>query len=653
VNPAGCRLLGGRQEDILGKNWFDTFVPERLRDGGKKKFAGILSGQTGPADPSETPVLTLSGSERLVSWHTSVIRDENRMITGILSSGEDITDRRRMEQDLEQKHEELMASYEQLTATEEELKSQFDELSRIQKDLVQSEARLRLTLEATNDGIWDWNIPTGVAFFSSHWYTMLGYEPGEFPATYATWRSLIHPDDLSAAEQKIQDHIRKNDPGYAIEFRMRTKQGDWNWILSRGKVVERDGQDKPLRMVGTHTDITPRKRIETELAAKHAELLSSYEHLAAAEEELKSQFEALVESERIIRSSEERLVMAQEISQTGCWEYSVATEKIWGSAEAFRIFGYPAHSGEFPLNMIEVCIPDRDRVHQALLSLVLDGKEYDLEYTIHPADGSPARVVHSRARLSTDIQGRPTRVMGVIQDISERKLAETSLQRINQKLSVISQLTWKDLTNQLFVLRSYLEVARKHAVGQEQILEDLGKCQRAIVSVNEIIDFTKDYHDLGSKPPKWQNVKTSLLFGLSHISTGTIQHSLETGDLEIFADPQLEKAFQGMFENSVTHGVHVTRIRISHTITPQGISIIYEDDGLGIPASKKESIFLRSEGGLARVRGLFFVREILDITGMTIRETGEPGKGVRFEIQVPSGIYRFNPGSGEKKGDRP
>jgi signal transduction histidine kinase len=134
-------------------------------------------------------------------------------------------------------------------------------------------------------------------------------------------------------------------------------------------------------------------------------------------------------------------------------------------------------------------------------------------------------------------------------------------------------------------------------------------------------------------------VKMTLLLGLSHISTGEFQHSLETGDLEIYADPLLEKACQGLFENSVKHGDHVTRVRVWHRATPGGATIIFEDDGIGIPHEQKESIFLRS-GGRAAVRGLFFIREILDITGVTIKENGEPGKGARFEMTVPDGMYR-------------
>ena len=252
-----------------------------------------------------------------------------------------------------------------------------------------------------------------------------------------------------------------------------------------------------------------------------------------------------------------------------------------------------------------------------------------------------------------NLQGKRMAI-GVVRDITERKRMEDALVRVNQKLNIISQLTRKDLANQIFVLNSYLELAKKQAAGQDPIIETVQKGVRAIQSIHETIEYSKDYQDMGAKPPKWQNVKMALLFGLSHISIGNIQHSLETENLEIFADPLLEKVCQRLFENSVKHGDHVTRIRVWHSVTPDGATIFFEDNGIGISAENKEQIFLRDVStGRASMRSLIFVREILDITGITIRETGEPGKGARFEMMVPKGAYRVNPDTKDVCGGKP
>ncbi|MCX6690542.1 MAG: PAS domain S-box protein [Methanoregula sp.] len=292
---------------------------------------------------------------------------------------------------------------------------------------------------------------------------------------------------------------------------------------------------------------------------------------------------------------------------------------------------------------LEILFPLQSREPSLeLIKKTISGERWEtVDIPILHVNGSIRTVLWNSATLLAEDQTTVIATIAQGYDITERKLAEDALVRVNQKLNVITNLTRQDLTIQLFVLKSYLEITKKNAAGQDRILEGIQKCERAILSISEITEFTKDFQDMGAKPPQWQNVKMTLLFGLSHISIGNIQHSLETENLEIFADPLLEKVSQRLFENSVKHGEHVTRIRVWHTVTTDGVTIFFEDDGTGIPQEKKEQIFLRSEGPSASMRSLIFVREILDITGITIRETGSPGKGARFESTVPKGMWRI------------
>jgi len=142
---------------------------------------------------------------------------------------------------------------------------------RMEETLKKSEERLKLALDSISDAVWDWRVDTGEVYFSSRWYTMLGYKPYEFPRAFETWKKLLHPEDLSDSEEKIFRHLESAEP-FAIEFRMRTKDNRWRWILARGKAVEQDEQGKAVRMLGTHMDITERKRAEVEREKLQAQL---------------------------------------------------------------------------------------------------------------------------------------------------------------------------------------------------------------------------------------------------------------------------------------------------------------------------------------------------------------------------------------------
>ena len=126
----------------------------------------------------------------------------------------------------------------------------------------EGEKLLALALEATSDGVWAWDVPTGKAYFSPRYFTMLGYEPDEMPASYETWASLLHPQDREKTQKVIQGHIENKSESYQVEFRLRSKSGGWHWILGRGKMIAWDKEGRPVRIVGSHVNIDSRKRAE-------------------------------------------------------------------------------------------------------------------------------------------------------------------------------------------------------------------------------------------------------------------------------------------------------------------------------------------------------------------------------------------------------
>ncbi len=136
------------------------------------------------------------------------------------------------------------------------------ERKKAEEALRESEERLRLSLHAANQGLYDLNVQTGEAIINQEYAEMLGYDFETFVETNSAWIERLHPDDRELASKAYADYIEGLKPEYRIEFRQKTKDGNWKWILSLGKVVEWDAQGNPLRMLGTHTDITDRKQAE-------------------------------------------------------------------------------------------------------------------------------------------------------------------------------------------------------------------------------------------------------------------------------------------------------------------------------------------------------------------------------------------------------
>jgi PAS domain S-box-containing protein len=260
-------------------------------------------------------------------------------------------------------------------------------------ELRENEERLRLALEGSSDGIWDWNLETGAVYFSPRYYTMLGYQPGEFPASYESWLRLLHPEDLPQAERAVQDAIRSRDP-FAIEFRLRRKNGEWLWILGRGKVAEVNPVGQAVRIAGYHTDISQLKRTEQALQ--------------------ESQF-FLQRSQAVARIGSYWLDIPR-----GLWIASPALDAIFGISGTCRT------DVEFWNNLIHPA--DREAMSRYFREHVLAGNNrFDREYRIVRRNDGEIRWVHGLGELEFDAQGAAIKMIGTIQDITERKRGEEAL----------------------------------------------------------------------------------------------------------------------------------------------------------------------------------------------------------------------------------
>ncbi len=154
-----------------------------------------------------------------------------------------------------------------------ELAIDITERRRAEEFLKKSEERFELAMAVANEGIWDWDIKTDKELFDDRYYTMAGYEPGEFPGVLEEWKKRVHPDDIGKAQGAIDLYLAGRASAYKAEFRFRKKDGTWMWIMARGKVVSRDEEGNPVRFVGTHSDITELK--QTEKALRRAQKMEA------------------------------------------------------------------------------------------------------------------------------------------------------------------------------------------------------------------------------------------------------------------------------------------------------------------------------------------------------------------------------------------
>lgn len=228
----------------------------------------------------------------------------------------------------------------------------------------------------------------------------------------------------------------------------------------------------------------------------------------------------------------------------------------------------------------------------------------------------------------------------VVNRNSELHASQRAFETANKKLNILSNITRHDIFNQLTVLLGYLDLARER-ITETEIINFIEKSEDAANIIRRQIAFTKDYQDIGVLAPQWQNISRYIETISSLTPLPDIRLIIELGTLEVYGDPMLEKVFGNLVDNSIRHGGHVSLIRFSYQKFPNNeLCIVYEDNGNGVPDEDKERIFQKGFGKNTGF-GLFLSREILGITGLSIKENGTWGKGARFEITVPKSEFRF------------
>ena len=315
------------------------------------------------------------------------------------------------------------------------------------------EERLRLALSAVWDGLWDWHVPTGYSYYAPRWYSMLGFVEHALSPHIDTFLDLLHPLDLPACEQALRDHFDGRTDTYAIEVRLRTADNNWRWVLTRGTVVERDAHGRPVRMVGTHTDIAQRKTAELAL-----------------------------------RTSEDRFRTLTMASPLGIFLTDANGDCTFATPRMLDLWGAPV-SALLGRGFLDAAHPDdRERVHAAWQTAVRTGGELSLEYRVLRPDGIVRWVCERTAahRDGTTVTG----FVGTVEDVSAQKAAAEDRRRLEaqmqhaQKLESLGVLAGgiaHDFNNLLVGILGNASVAREDAepgTATEEILGDIETAAR-------------------------------------------------------------------------------------------------------------------------------------------------------------------------------
>lgn len=329
-------------------------------------------------------------------------------------------------------------------------------------DFKASREQLEWVLESSQDAFWDYDLSTGRVYRNPRWRAVLGYTEATVASTEQDFLDLIHPDDLPTLTESLQAVHTPHHPGFVqVEYRIRSASGEWHWFLDRAKIVERNEQGLPVRIVGTATDISERRRVE----------------------------EALKRSERLFRQS-------QDVAGVGGWELDIATRAVYWTHETFRIHDLDSQETTMPWEeAIAFYPPDSQSiVREAFHRAQREGISFDLELGIKTRQERHLwiRII---GRAERDHLGAISKLFGAVQDISQKKADDEARQEFQGKLletqkleslGVLAGGVAHDFNNLLTAILANAQLSRMWAEPGTDLDEHLVGIERATVRAADL-----------------------------------------------------------------------------------------------------------------------------------------------------------------------
>jgi len=404
-----------------------------------------------------------------------------------------------------------------------------------------------------------------------------GYNADDIVSRRVEVDRYLHPADADSYRTFLEGILRTGGEG-AADFRIIRKDGAVRWVHFRAQAT-RGVEGRETSIQGAIFDVTEQREAETKI-----------HDLAKFPEENPAPVMRIDRNGRIIYAN----------------EASGGLLEIWGTEEG----------GFVPETWQEVIAGSLASGRVKRRDVEVEGSDFTLTCVPVPVENY-------------------VNLYGV--DITERKVMEIAVKDANRKLNLLNSIIRHDMLNQITVLQGYLELTGQTGEGGPYLDRIAGAAER----IRRQVEFTRDYQELGVRGPAWQAAGVEMRKAFSSLSPQGIDLECEVDPrLEVLADPLLGRVFYNLVDNTMRHGKGAHTIRFSAEPSDSGLSLIYEDDGPGVPKERKEDLF-RWPSGTEKGLGLTLSAEILSLTALSIREEGAPGQGARFVITVPPSMFRY------------
>jgi PAS domain S-box-containing protein len=477
-----------------------------------------------------------------------------------------------------------------------------------------SEERWKFALEGAGEGVWDRNIRTGEVLYSKRYKEMLGFADDELEDRREEWEKRIHPEDRPRVTADLQQYLDGKSLAYASEFRMLCKDGNWKWILSRGMVVSRDADGKPLRMIGTHADISERVR----------------------------------QQEEITRINE-RLDLALQGSRLAIWDADVAGGKIYLSDGWAEMLGDPpCETLTDAQALFKLVHPDdRERIVATFIG-ALKGTipEYHIEHRVRTRAGKWKWVLSRGQVVQRDAAGRALRMTGTNADVSARKEIEHMK---NEFIAVVSHELRTPLSSIVGSLGLLDRMTSLSAETQTLVRVARDNSQRLVRLINDILDVEKlesDTLKIRLEPVELEALlRSSILANQGYAEQYGVRLALTKahGPAWVNANSdQLMQVMANLLSNAAKFSPRGARVEVRLERTQDTFRVSVIDPGPGIPEEFKPRIFDRfaqADSSTSRQRGgtglgLAICKMIMTKLGGKIDFASTPGVGTTFYFEL-------------------